>query len=224
MNNKINIFAHRGYVINDSVENSIESLDFCYKYKFYGVEFDIWFLENKLVLCHDMPKNDEINKLPSFDQYFKYKNSLKYWLDFKNFDQISLENLDELLKLVKKSLEKNEISLQNVYFAPFLTNFVDNIKIYDKIYDIFGKNVQIMAIVDEKIVNLLEYKKILLKHNIKNISVNYKTIDEKFIEIMSDFELYVWTVNSHDEICKLSSFGIKNFCSDKITPNSLNEK
>ena len=58
----IKIFAHRGFVSNKSPENSIAALDEAYNNKFDGVEFDLWFLENKIIIVHDKPNKKDILK------------------------------------------------------------------------------------------------------------------------------------------------------------------
>ena len=83
----VKLFAHRGFVTENISQNSIASLKQAYDFNFRAVEFDIWFLDEKLVLKHDQPLEKEINNLPKFRDYFSFKNELTYWMDFKNLDE-----------------------------------------------------------------------------------------------------------------------------------------
>ncbi len=217
----VKIFAHRGYVINDNKENSIESLDLAFQNRFNGVEFDIWFIENQLIVSHDRPDISQIEKMPKFSQYLKYKNKLEYWIDFKNFDELSKENVILALNFVKESLKNNEIDLENVYFAPYVTNLEKAKYIYDKIYQIIDKNAQINAVIDNLKYDLEEYKAFFRRYNIFAISCLYTLIDKKFVDFFAEQEIFAWTVNGIEEIKKLQEIGVKKFASDKITREIL---
>ena len=50
----IKLFAHRGFVLENAQQNSIESLKEAVKENFKAIEFDIWFLNGNLVLKKDI--------------------------------------------------------------------------------------------------------------------------------------------------------------------------
>lgn len=214
----IKIFAHRGYVINEIKENSIESLDFAYKNNFDGVEYDVWFFENDLFINHDEPKIQEKNSLPKFQEYFKYKNEFQYWIDFKNFDKISIDSLRKSFEIIKNAIKNCEIDEENIYFAPFITSFDKALIIYNEFYKFFGKNIKIMAVIDEiEKKDLRNYCEILKENDIKFLSINHKNINQEFVEIFKEITIFTWTVNDFQRFQELKNLGIKNFTSDKIT-------
>jgi glycerophosphoryl diester phosphodiesterase len=211
----IKIFAHRGCTINQVKENSIESLDLAYEKKFYGVEFDIWFIDEKLIVNHD--KAAELR--PEFADYLKYGNELKYWIDFKNLTEISSKNLILALEIAKKELKNAKIELKNVFFAPFIVNFEKALVIYAKIREIFGENAQIMAVC-EKINSLdfLSYRKKLDENKIKFLSIKHSNINQEFVKIFAGIEIFAWTVNEKLDFERLNKLKIENITSDKILP------
>ena len=58
----IRLFAHRGFAKGNILQNSIASLNHAHKSGFKAIEFDIWFLEEKLFLSHDRPKKNAFKK------------------------------------------------------------------------------------------------------------------------------------------------------------------
>jgi len=207
----VKIFAHRGFVTKNAKENSIESLRAAYDNKFIGVEFDVWFLNNELVVHHDMPKENK--NLVKFSDYLQFKNEFEYWIDFKNLDE---DNIDKALQIAKKELFAAEIDLKKVYFAPFITNLQKALPIYNKIYKAI-EGAQIMAVCEEiKRDDLVFYHQELQKNNIKYLSINHENIDENFIEIFSDINIFAWTVNDLEYLRELEKLGIKNITSDII--------
>lgn len=207
------IFAHRGLVTRNSKENSIESLDEAFKNKFYGIEFDIWFVSDQLYIKHDQPKKEELTNLPKFRDYLKYGNNLRYWLDFKNLDK---HNIDKALEIIKKDLEDKKIDLNQIYFAPFITDLVEAAKIYKKIKEVFS-DAQIMAVCEDiKKEDLENYHQNLQKNNIKFLSIRHVFIDKNFMKIFHDINLYAWTINDLARAKELESLGVKIITSDII--------
>lgn len=212
----IKIFAHRGYILNDIKENSIESLENAYNNQFYGVEFDVFFVKNQLFLSHDKPKS--LQNLPKFANYLKYGDNFKYWIDFKN---ITTQNCQEILKIVEKDLKNAKISLKNVYFAPFIRDFAQALPIYQEIRNIFGQDAQIMALcVEIPGNNPDKYLQDLRKNNIGHLSILHKNIDQNFVELAKNIEIFAWTVNDQKRLGQLENLGIKYCTSDVITPKS----
>lgn len=219
----IKLFAHRGFVTNNISQNSIASLKQAYDFDFRAVEFDIWFLDGKLVLKHDRPTQSEINNLPNFRDYFHFKNEFTYWMDFKN---LSENNSETALKLVKKELDKGLGSLDKIYFAPFITDYDIAKKVFQKIRETFGAKVKIIAVC-EKLENAKAVKNLrdfLTENNIKYLSILHKLVDQDFVKIFSDIEIFAWTVNDLKRLRELEALGVRNFATDKITPKDYARK
>ncbi len=215
------IFAHRGYTINDIKQNSIESLRAALNNGFEGLEFDVWFVNGQLVVVHDKPENAE--GLPRFASFFANCNKIKYWIDFKNLD---INNAREALELAKFDIKNSKTNLQNIYFAPFIEKLVDAIPIYSIIREIFGNEAQVMALRCDEIVpeNLQRYYQDLKKNNIKFLSVLHTNINENFMKIFRDVEVFAWTINDIKRISELDNLGVKNCTSDNITPKEYESR
>jgi glycerophosphoryl diester phosphodiesterase len=74
--NMTKLFAHRGFASKNIPQNSIASLKHAYEFGFRAVEFDVWFLNKKLILKHDRPTEKEIENLANFHDYFFFGNEL----------------------------------------------------------------------------------------------------------------------------------------------------
>jgi len=221
----IQLFAHRGFVgpfIEDSsqqniVQNSIASLKNAREFGFKGIEFDIWFLNQKLFLKHDEPQQSELENLPSFAEYLLFKNDFIYWLDFKNLDET---NASAALKLIKEELDTSSIDMAKVYFAPFITDYKIAQKVFLEIRKIFGEKVNLVAVCEE-LKNEMQIKSLrdfLTKNNIKFLSIFHKLIDENLVKILADIKFFAWTVNDLKSLERLERLGVKNFATDKLTP------
>lgn len=213
----IRLFAHRGFAKNPSEENSITSLNQAYEAGFRVVEFDIWFLKGKLVLKHNKPEANEIDNLPNLRDYFRFKNEIKYWIDFKNLDK---NNAAKALEIVKQDIAHGNIDLDNIYFAPFIINHQKAEVVFEEIRKVFGQEAQLVAVCEElnspqDIENLYRF---LTKNNIKYLSIFYKLIDHNLLQALNGIELFAWTVNDEDVLHNLKTIGVKNFATDKIIP------
>ncbi len=205
------LFAHRGFVDKNCPENSIASLKKAYELGFRAIEFDIWFIENNLCLSHDQPK--QIKALPSLSDYFIFQNQMKYWCDFKNLNQ---ENASEAMKLLKENIEASKIKMENLYFAPFITDYV----LAEKILKIFRKTfgeVNYVAICEDakKLDALYDF---MTKNEVKNLSILHKLIDKNLLGRFKNIEIFAWTVNDENRLRELQTLGIKNFTTDIIIP------
>ncbi len=208
----IKLFSHRGLVSQGIKQNSIASLNNAYKSGFRAIEFDIWFLNNKLLLKHDKPKDGEI--LPEFKEFLLYKNDLQYWLDFKNLDG---SNAKSALLEVKKHLNANQINMEKVYFAPFITDYIAAIEIFNIIRDVFG-DVKIMAVCEklEHENDLILLSKFLIQNQIKHLSIFHQLLNQRVCDILLGIEIFAWTVNDKNRFEELKKLGIKNFATDII--------
>jgi len=216
----IKLFAHRGFVTKNAAQNTIASLKEAVAQNFLGIEFDIWFLNGGLFLKHDEPEFREINNLPILQDYFCFKNSLEYWMDFKNLDE---KNSAKALELVKIEIEMAKIKLSKIYFAPFITDYKKAAKVFAEIRKVFGDKVQIVAVCD-KLENAQEaenLRKFLAENEVKSLSIFHELIDENLIKILKGVKLFAWTVNELPRLYDLARIGVTNFATDKITPEKL---
>ncbi|NBV06956.1 MAG: glycerophosphodiester phosphodiesterase [Proteobacteria bacterium] len=213
----VKLFAHRGFVKDSQKENSIASLQEAVLQDFSAIEFDIWFIAEKLILKHDCPKENELAELPTLRDYFIHKNNLTYWLDFKNLDE---ENASKVLLLVKKEIEFAHVNLDQIYFAPFVIDKKKAEKIFLAIRNIFGEQAKIVAVCEEleSKNSVLDLKQFLQKNNIKFLSIFHKLLTKDLLNILSGIEIFAWTVNDPARLYELEKLGVENFATDKITP------
>jgi glycerophosphoryl diester phosphodiesterase len=219
----IKLFAHRGFVEKNISQNSIESFKQAYKNNFRAIEFDIWFLQEKLFLKHDFPKESELKSLANLNDYFKHGNEFFYWLDFKNLSEI---NSETALKKVKEEIDKSLINLSQIYFAPFITDYLIAKKIFEKIRKTFGQKANLVAVCEDlKNENDLKILcNFLNKNQVNNLSIFHQLIDEKLIKNLPKIEIFAWTVNDLNRLRELEKLGVKNFATDKITPQIYEAK
>ncbi len=216
----VRLFAHRGLAKEKILQNTIASLNQAHKKGFKAIEFDIWFLEGELFLKHDHPKKSELKNLPKFRDYLKFKNDFCYWLDFKNLDE---KNAIQALEIVKKETDLAGIKQDQIYFAPFITDYKLAGKIFAKIRKIFGKKAQLVAVCEE-LKNFEQIKilrEFLSKNEVKFLSIFHQLLDRTFVKIFSDIEIFAWTVNDLQRLGELEVIGVANFATDKILPKDL---
>ena len=213
----IKIFAHRGFVDGDIKENSFASLVSAYKNNFCGIEFDVWLVNSELVVNHDEPTNSNYTK---FSEYLYFKNDLEYWIDFKNLNN---ETIDNILDLLQDAVLQAKIDINKIFFAPFITDLKYAIPLYQKIRNYFA-DAKIMAVCEKIEKNeLSSYCEDLQKNNIKYLSINYTNIDSDFMNIFRNITIFAWTVNEEKILKYLSDLGVKNFASDKNFNNEYNK-
>ncbi len=216
----IKLFAHRGFAKNKNLQNTITSLNQAKENGFKAIEFDIWFLEGELFLKHDLPRKNELKELPNFRDYLTFQNEFFYWLDFKNLNK---KNAHEVLKIVRDEISKTNIKLNQIYLAPFVTNYVLASEIFEIIREIFGEKVQLVAVC-EKLENdqqIIDLRQFLTKNKIKFLSIFHELLNQSFIKNFSDIEFFAWTVNDISKLKELQNLGVKNFATDKILPADL---
>ncbi len=212
----IKIFAHRGFVTKQAAENSLASLHKAHQQNFSGIEFDVWFVDDSLVINHDMPEKNKA--LPQLHEYFIFKNDFEYWIDFKNLNEA---NAIVAIKILAKEIEAAQIDMKKVFFAPFITDLNKAIPVYNALRNSF-KDAQIMAVCKNLAPeNFIIYHKDLQKNHIKFLSIRHQIIDKNFTKIFSDITLFAWTVNDLARVRDLHKIGVKNFTSDIITPQML---
>jgi glycerophosphoryl diester phosphodiesterase len=212
---KCKIFAHRGFGLP---QNSVASLENARKNGFNAIEFDIWFLQQKLVLKHNRPAQSEIKTLPILRDYFRFADQFFYWMDFKNLNE---KNCVAALTLAKSEIKKSGVKLSQIYIAPFITDYKKSAKILRIARKIFGEEVNFLAVC-ESLKNAREEKNLrefLTKNRVKFLSIFHELIDEKFLKNFADIEIFAWTVNEEKRLEQLARFGVANVASDKIIPS-----
>ena len=221
----IKIFAHRGYNIDGTRENSVKALDLAFKNNFAGIEFDLHYINNQWIVIHDAPDPENLQNLDKFDEFLKYQNNMLYWLDFKNLQDLGQEDLQKALLALKNSITKSRCNLEQFYFAPFITDFNKAEKIYKKIRAIISEDAKIMAVCNE--IEPSEYKNYYLRlvsQNIQYLSIKHNFITKDLIEIFQNIDLFAWTVNDLSDARKfVQEFGIENFTTDNITAKKFSE-
>lgn len=217
------LFAHRGFVTESHPENTVASLENAVACGFKAIEFDIWSVEEKLVLKHDRPRDKEIEILPALKEYFAHKNELYYWLDFKNLNE---ENCTKALMLVKNCIEEFDIKLDRVYFVPLIIEMDKAEKIFAKIRNIFGPKVKIGAFCKElrNEQEARDLRKFLDKNNLKLLSIFHQLLSKNSLQALSGIEIFAWTVNDLSRMEELVKLGVTNFATDKITPQNYESR
>lgn len=213
----IKLFSHRGYFQKGARQNSLEALNQAFDLDYHGIEFDIWYLDDELILAHDKPSPEEIPTLNRFADFLYYENQIDYWLDFKN---LNLDNSRLVLTKVKNDLDKYKVSLNNVYFAPYVTNYKLAYEIFVIIKSIFGPKARTVLVCDKE-DQIDDIEQIIKKDKVRYLSIYYKLINNDLIKQFDDTTLFAWTVNQENDLAKLVDFGVKNFATDKILPNNL---
>ena len=217
LNKMTKLFAHRGFVTESHPENSVASLKEAVAQGFNAIEFDLWYAARRLVLKHDQPKEEEAEILPDLEDYLVYKNDLTYWLDFKNIDD---ENCAKVLLLAKSEIESADVKLDQIYFAPFITDLQKAEKVFTRIRNIFGYKTKVVAVCEslksEKDVQ--DLRDFLDRNNVKCLSIFHQLLSKNSMQILSGIEIFAWTVNDLQRIRDLESLGVTNFATDKITP------
>lgn len=201
------IFAHRGLVTKNSPENTIASLEAAYQAGFRKIEFDLWFLDEALLVKHDKPEGEN---LPTLREYLRFGNEMTYWLDFKNLDQ---SNAKATFELAFSEIKKAKIDLRKI----FLATFVLDRELIVRAREIFGEDVQFIAACGDK-DEIVELENLCLQNQVKFISIFHELIDADFVKRFSAQEIFAWTVNDVKRLKELEDLGVKYFASDSL-PN-----
>lgn len=219
----VKLFAHRGYTNHGkSPENSIASLKSAYDFGFRGVEFDVWLMGGQLiVLSHDAPHDTTL--LARFTDYLIFGNDLEYWIDFKN---VTEDNCDEFLLLIRDDLQKFQINTNNVYFAPYITDYSLSAKVIRKIRSVFGEDVKILAICDEFKTGRAreELVEFVRQNNVRFFSIDHKLLDDASLcKDLGEVKFFAWTVNDADRLKQLENIGVTAVATDALVPTDLND-
>lgn len=203
-----NLFAHRGLVTKDSPENTIASLEAAHAAGFRAIEFDLWFLDGKILIKHNKPEGED---LPSLAEYFRYGNEMIYWLDFKNLHEGNVRNAMECVAL---EIKKAQIDLSKILFVPCEWNYELAAKLHSQVRKVFGNEVRFGAFCRDR-EKIHDLKKFCATNGVKFLSIFHELIDADFVKKFSDQEIFAWTVNEAKRLEELSGLGVKNFATDK---------
>lgn len=211
------IFAHRGLVDekNNIPENSLASLKNALDAGFMAIEFDIWFVNQQLIISHNEPKNSQLTLFNFLEYSLLYsKQPLLYWLDFKN---VNFSNATTIALQTKNILETLKIPLTNCYFSPFITNYELAEQVYLVWQSILGN---FMAVIEEE-KQFLKCQQFITKHTINNLSINHHLLNNQSImnslkNHCQNINLFAWTVKNLETYLNLQQKQIKNFASDIV--------
>ena len=218
------LFAHRGFSKSypDIKENTLKSFQNAIDNGFEGIELDIWYIEDQFILNHDKPEFDikKYDKLA--DLFAQCGNKIHYWIDFKGLVQIDIESA---IKRLKTTIDEHKIAYENIFFIPGLDNknLDQNAFAYKEIRKNFGENCNLGVFIGKiKKEDLHQYYKDLKTHKIKILSILFKNIDEDFMDIFHDINLFAWTVNHKSELDYLEKLGVQNIATDVLkTENTM---
>lgn len=208
----IKLFAHRGYVENNIKQNSIASLKNAFKNGYKAIEFDVWFLENKLILSHDKPKKTDDFSIVRFKDYLLYQNQIEYWVDFKNLDEI---NTLKALEILAQDISNAKINMNQFYFAPYITNYELLQKITKKFNNFFTSKPNLVAVCDEK-SQINEAIDLIDLDIVSFLSIKFDLIDENLLSRIDGKKILAWTINDIKIINDLYQMGVDKFATDKI--------
>lgn len=214
-NMKYRIFSHRGV----KKENSLEGLKNSFSIGYRAIEFDIWYVDNQLILSHDRPKKPYKNYDNLKDFLGVFKNQLDYWLDFKNLNK---RNSAEIFGKIKLILNQLKIDTFRLYFAPFLTDIESAKPVYKSIRKYFGDEARILAVCEFLSANdYSNYYRELKGTKVYGLSIEYTNINPQFVKFFTDIAIFAWTVNDLKIAKYLKEIGVGNITSDRIIPNQM---
>ena len=201
------IFAHRGYIDENSPENSISSLNKAYNYGFDGVEIDLWFIDDKFYITHDQPEAKELANLALLQDFLIYKD-FGYWLDFKNLD---ISNYKKAINCLKSNIKN--LNLADIFFVPYIDDYNLCEIIFKEVNKVFDNNLKIAAIFDNinKIENL---HRLISNINLKYLSIKSDLVTQQNIKKLSNINLMAWTIKDQVTFNLLKQQNIKIFASD----------
>ena len=196
------------------------------RFGFKAIEFDVWFLtksakknfnkqnnftknlleDGELVISHDFPQNLSIDSIPRFADFLSHGNAFEYWIDLKN---ANTENCQIFAKKIFDELLKKNIDFHQVLIAPYITNYEIAQCVFNNFKEIFGKNLNFVAVCDSlrELDLAVEFIK---KNQLKFLSIDHRIIDAKSFQKIRGIKLLVWTVNSKERLEELSKIGIKD--------------
>lgn len=219
------LFSHRGFTNNKKLkENTIEAFDNSLTHGFDAIELDLWYLEENFILNHDKPQKD-LKKYDKFEDLLqKFHNKFQYWLDFKN---LTPDNITQAIAKLKSIIDSSKIDYKNFIFVPCLDNIdlKNSLFAFNEIKKQFGNETEIGSFLSKISKNKWEnYYLSLKENNIKNISINFKNLDEEFMIKFNDIKIFAWTINEEEDLNKMQLLKVQNIATDKIIPQNEKQK
>lgn len=184
-------WSHRG-VNNDSLpENSIAAFEHVLKFGLSGIETDVFWNEAKkqFVIAHDEPDFNKPNALLLDDVIARFKDSISYWIDFKN---LTLSNQKEaeaaLTRLVEQYHLNNKLYIESANGVA-LRKF-DSQKIKKLYWAQFGRNFPVQQL------KLLYLKSLIVFSHFDGYTCGYNLYDEVFRKEFEGLPLYIFHANA----------------------------
>jgi glycerophosphoryl diester phosphodiesterase len=213
------LWAHRGWSIAFP-ENSTEAVMAAESIKFCGVEVDInWVDEKMIYVVHDLPqdyRNKSLTTLFSLLEHVKSTN-ISLWLDFKN---INATNAEEAAKHIKKLLSDLKIDqarivieIQDPGVIAVLREVLSNITI--------SYWVHWPVKTERSFLGMMKLKYEIGYYGVSTVSLDYKNIDDEFIENFSHLRMLTWTVNDEKTLKHLLNAGADIILTDTLTPGAM---
>lgn len=180
-------WSHRG-VNNDSLpENTIAAFERVLKHGLTGIETDVFWNEQKkqLVITHDTPDFGKPNMLLLDDVTARFKDSVSYWIDFKNLTAANQKEAEEAFtQLVQKHNLCGKLYIESANAFALRKFNSQNIK---KLYWVqFGRKFPV------KQLKLLYLKSLIVFSNFDGYTSGYRLFDESFRKEFDGFPLYIF--------------------------------
>jgi Ca2+/Na+ antiporter len=110
-------WSHRG-VNNDSVpENTIAAFEHVLRFGLTGIETDVFWddVQKRFIVTHDAPQPGVV--YPTLEEITaRFKDSISYWIDFKNLDQQNQQQAEAALaQLMKQFKLQGKLYVESVH-------------------------------------------------------------------------------------------------------------
>jgi hypothetical protein len=102
-------WSHRGFNNAALPENSIAAFEQVINYGLKGIETDVYWQEDKqqFIISHDPPLNKTDSLLPLEQILARFKDSVSYWIDFKNLSSQNQKKAEQALLELSNRYELN---------------------------------------------------------------------------------------------------------------------
>jgi glycerophosphoryl diester phosphodiesterase len=226
--------AHElGGIGNDTLINSVDTFNLYYQKGFRVFETDLTLTsDDKLVANHDW---SGYKTPPTYEQFMKKKVYGKYTptdaqmvinvlaqhpetylvTDTKETDPVLIGK--QFTQLVQIAKQKDPAILDRIIpeiYTPEMYNVVNSI------YPFKNKYYSIYQLGDtpkdrQDIINFM------LQHDIKTITMPVERLDSNYMQLIkkNHLTLYVFTINSAQEVAKLKQMGVHGVYTDSLTPD-----
>jgi hypothetical protein len=109
-------WSHRGFNNAGLPENSIAAFEHVINNGLTGIETDVFWEEDKqqFIVSHDAPANKADSLLPLELLLARFKDSVSYWIDFKNLSLQNQKNAEQaLLQLSNRYQPKGKLFVES---------------------------------------------------------------------------------------------------------------